>query len=145
MKVQLSSGEANVRVFYPYHPDGRRRDTVIWVRLASGSDFAGRASCSPADQFCRLTGRKLALRRMLGESNGRDPLTGREMGALYQTIHRFPLRADRRALWQAVCPDLVRQPKNGDNSTLKKVENFWMQSREAHSRLERTLKKERQK
>ena len=112
MKVQLSSGEANVRVFYPRNQkDYTRRDTVVWVQLAGGDSFIGLASCSPLDRFCKLTGRKLALHRMLGESSGRHPLSRREMGALYQTIHRFPLRADRRALWQAVCPDLARQPK----------------------------------
>jgi len=108
MRVQLSSGEAKVRVFFGTHDDGRRT-TTVQIDRADGTHIERTALCSFKDQFSRRMGRKVALQRVFIPTGF--------YGVLSLALHAlFPLKADRRALWQAICPDFYRTPRNGRGS-----------------------------
>lgn len=101
MRVHLSIGEARVRVRFmdsaelqvACQASGVGRSTIITVTIngndGSVSEAEGIAHCSPKDNFCRATGRKLALQR-------------------YLEANTFITRADRALLWKAVCPEFYR-------------------------------------
>jgi len=137
MRVQLSSGEAKVRVFFGTHDDGRRT-TTIQIDQADGTHIERVALCSKRDQFNRRVGRKVALQRVLEPVPAHpDPgpggiiqLNDKEFHAVCHTGHltlsellnravfTFPLKADRHALWQAVCPDFYRATRNGHKESV---------------------------
>ena len=97
MKVQLSTGEVKLWVWYdPPGTEGRR--TYVSLSRRPGGipnpPFGAGARCSPKDQFVRRTGRREALKHFLSAFP-----------------KSFPLKADRTALWRAVCPELRQSKK----------------------------------
>lgn len=48
---------------YPRNKDGKRTGQTLCVLLHEGKMFHGMSTCSKEDQFCKDTGRKIALIR----------------------------------------------------------------------------------
>ena len=91
MKIKLPNGtEAWLRISHNnWHRDGRRFTSVTVVTQDTSVPgclvaHVGYAYCSQSDHFCRKTGRKIALTRLIAKSN-------------------FD-KSTRMALWFAVCP-----------------------------------------
>ena len=85
--VKLPSGRSvRVQIGYELDDEGTHRLSIVAI-LDEASRLAlacGHAKCSLQDNFCRRTGRKLALERALRK-------------------HKFD-KADRAALWAVVLP-----------------------------------------
>ena len=108
MHVKLSQGDARIWVKFdetrPSHHYGVRRTTTITLQMEDES-ISAVAICSRKDNFCKRTGRKLALHKLLyGHTKGRAMgITSRHL------ITSATFNADdRRKLWQAVCPEFFR-------------------------------------
>lgn len=88
MHVKLSQGDAKVWVQFGYNDDRR----ITTIRLTIGEETVSAvAICSRKDNFCKRTGRKMALQKLLTN----NPKT-------------FTNVDDRRAMWQAVCPEFFK-------------------------------------
>ena len=97
--VELPSGR-NVRVQI-WHigttmDDGHHFTFIKLVDELSMAGVSGLADCSPSDNFCKRTGRKLAMKRAI---------------AKWDRILAMPKlsKADRRALWAVVLPSFHKQ------------------------------------
>lgn len=89
MKVRLNGRE--LRLGISHVRAGDRRGTRVWLAAADHTPIAeGVAMCSAADNFCKRTGRRLAVNRLLASLR----LDGKVFA-----------KEDRRAIFQAVCPE----------------------------------------
>lgn len=88
MHVKLSKGDAKVWIKFGYEDD--RRTTTIRLQI-DDELIAAIAICSRRDNFCKRTGRKMALAKLLAS----NPAT-------FASCH------DRKAMWQAVCPEFFK-------------------------------------
>ena len=105
MFVKLSTGEARVWVKFDVEPDGRRSTQITFEYADGSARFPAKVRCSKRDNFCRRTGRKMALNKLLWD----HPL-GQQYHP-YWGEDRLPSwlnKADRRILWQAVCPEFFK-------------------------------------
>lgn len=81
LHVPTSKGEAHIS-FQHFTKDEQYPRTLcrIWFDLNKDAASAGAAYCHPKDNFCKATGRKIALRRVL-------------------VVAKLP-RQDREAIWR---------------------------------------------
>ena len=107
MRIQLSTGEAHVWVWFGKPWFRGRRTTTVVIRLPDHTQKSATAECSTKDRFCRKVGRKEALRKLLYPHK----MLASPTGNVYPVSGIFN-KSDRRAIWQAVCPDLNRGRNN---------------------------------
>ena len=91
MFLNLSQGEAQVRIWFGSEFDRKgklRRSTNLFFKIGE-KEYGSSVVCSAQDNFCRKIGRKMVMNKFIYLVNGLEWLT----------------KADRRALWQAVCPE----------------------------------------
>ena len=106
MFVKLSTGEARVWVKFDVQDDGRRSTQITFEYQDKGTyaprgKFIAIVLCSKQDNFCRRTGRKMALNKLLW-----DHPTGPTFASI--DGKHFPSwlkKEDRKILWKAVCPE----------------------------------------
>ncbi len=79
------------------HPHIKVRATEVWVKDTAGNQIAQAiAKCSPMDNFCKRTGRRIAAQRLLAQLREKDP-TG------------YPAwKEDRKAIFQTICPEYFK-------------------------------------
>jgi len=99
MHVKLSQGDAKVWIqFDTPKPDWQNYKRSTTIRLTIGEETVSAvAICSRKDNFCKRTGRKTALQKLLAN----NPTT-------------FTNVDDRKAMWQAVCPEFFDEPNQFD-------------------------------
>lgn len=124
MFVKLSTGEARVWVKFDVQDDGRRSTQITFEyedegRLKGGK-FVAIVRCSKRDNFCRRTGRKLALNKLLW---------GHPTPYQYQP-NSWLSKEDRKILWQAICPEFFRVRQSleealAEQSIIPYEENVW--------------------
>lgn len=94
MHVKLSKGDARVWVKFGKEYDTTWAKRTTTIRLTIGEETVSAvAICSRKDNFCKRTGRKTALQKLLAN----NPTT-------FASYH------DRKAMWQAVCPEFFKGP-----------------------------------
>jgi hypothetical protein len=94
MKLTLQNGtEATVGVKHTKLGDGLPRRTVVWFRIDGLEPVETEAVCSLKDNFCKKTGRKLAVTRLLKRLEDSPKVT----------------KDDRRLIFRAVCPEYSKE------------------------------------
>lgn len=100
MKLKLASGEEiRVGVTHKFKDKRGRRGTKVWLRHeGEGEGVEVVAVCSTQDNFSKSVGRRLAAHQMLELLRNEEPrLT----------------KADRRAVFEAVCPEYAASRPQG--------------------------------
>ena len=64
--VTPPTSRGSMYYIYPKNKEGKRTGQTLCVLLHDGRIFHGLSTCSKEDQFCRSTGRKIALIRAQG-------------------------------------------------------------------------------
>ena len=104
MFVNLSTGKAKVWVKFDVEPDGRRSTQITFEYADGSARFPAKVRCSKRDNFCRRTGRKMALNKLLWDNPNGKTLCSFTTGFLPSWLNK----ADRRILWKAVCPEFFK-------------------------------------
>lgn len=120
MIIELPDSKQKVRlvIFHVFEGEYGKSPRITTVRMEDPDSHMiitqGQARCSQQDNFCKLTGRKTACQRMFKHQaerywNGANPTIPTGMQS---TGHWLWSKADRRAIFQAVCPSFFKQKKN---------------------------------